>query len=319
MHEFLTIQIVTAFFFDLLLGDPPWLPHPIRVIGRAIERGEGVLRRLLPFERLSGVLLTLFIVLGTYIATYWGLSLFYQVSYLLHFIASTIILFFTLSVRSLAEETGRVVKALEAGDIGKARKELSGIVGRDTKDLDEREIIRACIETVAENTVDGIISPLVYAFLGGPALAMAYKAVNTLDSMVGYKNERYLYFGWASARLDDLANYVPARVSARLIPMSSYLCGARFKECVYITARDGRKHPSPNSGIPEAAFAGALGVQLGGPSTYGGIPSNKPLIGEPHEPLTIEKVRQSIRMAYVTSFLALGLGIILRTVVDMRI
>ncbi|HHT9120762.1 MAG TPA: adenosylcobinamide-phosphate synthase CbiB, partial [Candidatus Hypogeohydataceae bacterium YC41] len=205
----------------------------------------------------------------------------------------------------------------EAGELDTARRHLSGIVGRDTHKLEEGQIIRATVETVAENTVDGILAPLFYAFLGGPALAMAYKAVNTLDSMIGYKNDRYLHFGWASARLDDLANYVPARFASRLIPLASLLVGLRYKECYFFTIRDGRKHPSPNSGIPEAAFAGALGVQLGGPSTYGGILSEKPLLGEPVEPMTTQKISEAVKLAYITSFLGLALGGIVRTVVKV--
>lgn len=314
MPEALTLQIIMAFSIDLILGDPHSLPHPIRAIGRAIEGGERMLR-ILPWQRPAGLILTFLIVSGTYLAVYWVLSVSFSLNFILYFILSIIILYYTISVKALGDEAGRVASALEAGNIEGARRNLSGIVGRDTHNLDEGQIVRACVETVAENTVDGIISPLFYAFLGGPALAMAYKAVNTLDSMVGYRDERYMRFGWASARLDDLANYVPARLSARLIPVSSYLCGERFKDSFYVAIRDGRKHPSPNSGIPEAAFAGALGVQLGGSSTYGGILSNKPLIGDPRGPIKVEVIKRSVRLAYTTALLALGLGVIVRTLV----
>ncbi|MFN3466723.1 MAG: adenosylcobinamide-phosphate synthase CbiB, partial [Candidatus Brocadiales bacterium] len=233
------------------------------------------------------------------------------------FTLSVVFLYFSLSLKCLGDEAKKVLSALEAGELDTARRRLSGIVGRDTQELGEDQIIRASVETVAENTVDGILSPLFYAFIGGPALAMAYKAVNTLDSMIGYKNERYLHFGWAAARLDDLANYVPARFASRLIPLASLLAGLRYKECYFFALRDGGKHPSPNSGIPEAAFAGALGIQLGGPSTYGGILSDKPLLGEPIESMSTHKIKDSIKLAYITSFLALALGVVTRFVIGV--
>ncbi|MFQ5957266.1 MAG: adenosylcobinamide-phosphate synthase CbiB [Candidatus Brocadiales bacterium] len=314
MLEAAILPLLLAFIIDLTIGDPHRIPHPVRAIGKAIEWAESPLR-LLPSERLAGIILTISIVLATYVSSSWLLTMSIYQGLLLNFIVATVMLYFTISVKSLVDEARSVASALESGDIVKARQRLSGIVGRDTKDLDEPQIVRACIETVAENTVDGVISPIFYASLGGPAAAMAYKAVNTLDSMVGYRNERYLKFGWSSARLDDLANYIPARISSRLIAISSYICGQQFKECVYVAVRDGRKHHSINSGIPEAAFAGALGVQLGGPSTYGGAPSVKPLLGNPEKSLTIERIKEATKMAYVTSFLALGLGLLMSTIV----
>ncbi|MFQ5861941.1 MAG: adenosylcobinamide-phosphate synthase CbiB [Candidatus Brocadiales bacterium] len=314
MPEAAILPLLLAFIIDLIIGDPHRIPHPVKAIGKVIEWAESPLR-LLPSERLAGIILTISVVLATYVSTSWVLSVSLHQGLLLYFIIATITLYFTISVKSLVDEARSVALALESGDIVRARQRLSGIVGRDTKDLDEHQIVRACIETVAENTVDGIISPIFYASLGGPAAAMAYKAINTLDSMVGYRSERYSKYGWASARLDDLANYIPARLSARLIAISSYLCGKHFKECIYVAIRDGRKHPSINSGIPEAAFAGALGVQLGGPSTYGGVPSNKPLIGDPTKTLTIERIKEAIKVAYVTSFLALGLGLTMSAIV----
>lgn len=314
MLEAATFPLLTAFVMDLIVGDPHRIPHPVRAMGRVIEWAESPLRAL-PSETLSGIILAVSVVLATYMSTSWILSASLRYGLLSYFVVATIVLYFTISVKSLVDEAGAVASALESGDIVGARQRLSRIVGRDTENLDEPQIVRACVETVAENTVDGIISPIFYAALGGPAAAMAYKAVNTLDSMVGYRSERYIKFGWASARLDDLANYIPARISARLIAVSSYFCGRKFRECVLIAIRDGRKHPSINSGIPEAAFAGALGVQLGGPSTYSGAPSNKPLIGDPEKSLTVERIREATGMAYVTAFLALSLGLIISAVV----
>jgi adenosylcobinamide-phosphate synthase len=313
----LTHQILIAFALDLVLGDPCWLPHPVRVIGRFIEWGEGVSRALIPLEKLAGIMLTLLVVTGTYITVAWILDYSHQLGTLWYFTFSVVFLYFSLSLKCLGDEANKVKSALEVGRLDLARRHLSGIVGRDTENLTEGQIVRATVETVAENTVDGILSPLFYAFLGGPPLAMAYKAVNTLDSMIGYKNERYLHFGWAAARLDDIANYVPARFASRLIPLASFIAGLRYKECYFFTLRDGRKHPSPNSGIPEAAFAGALGVQLGGPSTYGGVLSEKPLLGEPVELMNTHKIKEAVRLAYVTSFLALVLGVLARVAIEI--
>ena len=309
-----TLPLLMAFVIDLAIGDPQRMPHPVRAIGKMIEWAEPPLR-MLPSERLSGIILTVFVVAVTYLLTSCVLYVSAQHSPAMYYIVAAVTLYFTIAVKSLADEAESVVLALESGDMVKARQRVSRIVGRDTENLDERQIVRACVESVAESMVDGIISPIFYASLCGPAAAMAYKAVNTLDSMVGYRNERYIKFGWASARLDDLANYIPARLSFRLIAVSSYICGKSFKDCVYIATRDGRKHPSVNSGIPEAAFAGALGVQLGGQSTYGGVLSDKPLLGEPKNPLTVEMIKEAVTISYVTSFLMLGLGLIMSAIV----
>ncbi|MBI2559949.1 MAG: cobalamin biosynthesis protein CobD [Planctomycetes bacterium] len=314
MSQFLPIEIMIAYMVELLGGDTveskiersETSPHPVRIIGKAIIFLEQKLRQLWIPERISGAILTFTIVTGTYLTTYLITSVLGELHGTVEVIVGTIILYYTFSVRGLAVEAQSVLRALEAGDIDKARSNLSRIVGRDTKRLNEEQIIRACIESVAENTVDGFFSPLFYAAIGGPPLAMAYKAVNTLDSMVGYKNEKYLKFGWASARLDDLANYIPARIAARFLPFAAYFCGTNFQKSFYIIIRNGRKHPSPNSGIPEAAYAGALGVQLGGPSTYNGELCDKPFIGDDLEPLTTEKLRVAIKILYAASIIAVA-------------
>ena len=203
-----------------------------------------------------------------------------------------------LAARSLHGESRLVAEALARGDIGEARRYLSYIVGRDTADLDEPEIWRATVETVAENTSDGVIAPLFYLMLGGPVLALAYKAVNTLDSMVGYKNDRYLLFGWASARCDDLANWLPARLTGLLMVLAAPFTGLSLTGAWWIMVRDGRNHASPNSGIPEAAAAGALGVQLGGTNRYFGKPVAKPTIGDALKPLSREAYRGAVRLMY---------------------
>ena len=303
------IELAFAYVLDLAIGDPQWPYHPVRLIGRSIEGMEYLLRKLTIPKRISGILLTMIIVSGTYLSIYAVVLLSRQWSMLGEIIIGAAIIYFTISIKCLADESKKVMTALKENDLIKARKALSLIVGRDTENLSEEQIVCACVETIAEGSVDGVLSPLFYAFAGGPTAAMAYKAVNTLDSMVGHKNEKYVRFGWASARLDDLANYIPARISAILIPMASFLCGYGFKDSLRIACRDGRKHESPNSGIPEAAIAGALGIQIGGPSTYQGEIVEKPFIGDAQNTLTSKSIEMSIKIMYVTSILFMVCGI----------
>jgi adenosylcobinamide-phosphate synthase len=301
-------MILTAFILDLLLGDPPWLPHPVRGIGWLIKRSEMVLRRFTRSpgsEKIAGILLVLLIVLTVY--GFSAVLLFFASSFssFLGFIAAVFLAYTTLAARDLARSARNVLVHLEDGDIVGARQALSMIVGRDTADLDEQGIMRAVVETVAENTSDGVIAPLFYLALGGPALAMAYKAVNTLDSMVGYRNAAYKNFGWAAARLDDLANFVPARITAVLLLLAAWcLPGASGRNAFRISCRDGRKHASPNSGYPEAAVAGALGLRLGGPSTYGGLLLDKPHIGDGSGDFDKKCIEKSIRLMYCASTFA---------------
>ncbi|MDN3513942.1 MAG: adenosylcobinamide-phosphate synthase CbiB [Candidatus Brocadia sp.] len=306
------IQVAIAFIVDIAIGDPQWPYHPVRLIGRAIESTEFTLRRLPVPERLSGILLTTLIVLGTYLSISAVMLVAGQWCFLCGVIIGAAIAYFTISTKSLADEAKKVMTLLKENDLISARRALSQIVGRDTDRLNAEQIIRACVETVAEGIVDGVVSPLFYFFVGGPAAAMAYKAVNTLDSMVGYKNERYIRLGWASARLDDMANYIPARICAVLIPAASFLCGYGFTRSLRIAFRDGRKHESPNSGIPEAAIAGALGVQLGGESIYQGEVVEKPFIGDARNQLTLKAIDIAIKILYVAStlFLICGIGVV---------
>ena len=307
------IELALAFILDFAIGDPQWSYHPVRLIGRSIEGMEYLVRKLPIPERISGILLTMIIVSGTYLTSYAVVLLSRRWVMLGEIIIGAVIIYFAISVKCLADESKKVMTALKEHDLIKARKALSLIVGRDTANLGEEQIVRACIETVAEGSVDGVLSPLFYTFVGGPTAAMAYKAVNTLDSMVGHKNEKYIRFGWASARLDDMANYIPARISAVLIPMASFLCGCSLKGSLRIAYRDGRKHESPNSGIPEAAIAGALGIQIGGTSTYQGEIVEKPFIGDAKNPLTTKSIDVAIKIMYVTSilFMFCGIGVIL--------
>ena len=309
----LHFQIIAAFILDVLIGDPQWRYHPVRLIGKFIECFEHVLRRLPLPERPAGMLLTAVIAGAVWLSAFVIMSVTSQRCCLSETIAGAVIIYFSISIKSLADEAKKVTYFLKKNDLINARKALSQIVGRDTAHLNDEQIVRACVETVAESTVDGVLSPLFFAFMGGPPAAMAYRAVNTMDSMVGHKDEKYLRFGWAPARLDDVANYLPARISALLIPVAAFFCGYSPVRSLKIAIRDGRKHESPNSGISEAAMAGALGVQLGGPSTYQGEIIAKPFIGDAHNQLTLNAINGAIKIMFVTAilFLAGGLGIVM--------
>lgn len=292
------VTVLAAVALDLVLGDPRRLPHPVVAIGKMISFLEGVLRRVFGNLRAAGVVLLLVTVGVSYGAAallLYGAAL---ISPAAAFIAGVYLAWVSLAARSLHVESAKVAQALRRGDLPGARLALSYIVGRETAGLDEPEIVRGAVETVAENTGDGVIAPLFYLMLGGPPLAIAYKAVNTLDSMVGYKNERYLEFGWASARFDDLANYIPARLTGLLMVLAAPICALSGSGAWRIMRRDGRNHSSPNSGYPEAAAAGALGVRLGGINRYFGRVVEKPTIGDPAVPLTLAAYSGVVRLMY---------------------
>ncbi len=305
-------QIPLAYSLDLILGDPTWFPHPVRGIGWLIQRLEKVLRRDRA-ERLLGCLLPLMIVGGTYGLTSGILLWAARLHPMLHHGLTVGVLWTSLATRDLYVQSKRVQSALLAGDPPKARRMLSHIVGRDTETLDEAEIVRATIETIGENLVDGVTAPLFYIFLGGAPAVLAYKAANTLDSMVGYRNGRYKDFGWASARLDDALNFLPARMTGMLIPLVAAGVGLNARQSWHIFWRDRKKHPSPNSAHAEAAFAGALQVQLGGISTYGGVPSHKEFLGEAKQPFTTATIRRAHRLMFGTSLAFLVIGWIIRS------
>jgi adenosylcobinamide-phosphate synthase len=290
--------LLAAVLLDLLLGDPRWLPHPVVAIGRLISLLEGWLRRLFKHERLAGLLLLVLTVGITFLTGFLLLKGAYAISPYAGFAVAVFLAYSCLAARSLHAESLAVAAALEAGDLDEARRRLSFIVGRDTAALDETEIWRAVVETVAENSSDGVIAPLFCLMLGGPLLALVYKAVNTLDSMVGYKNERYIRFGWASARCDDLMNWLPARLTGLLMVLSAPLAGLSAVGAWRIMRRDGRNHSSPNSGVPEAAAAGALGVRLGGTNRYFDQLVEKPTIGDPLKPLSLDSYRGVVRLMY---------------------
>lgn len=299
--------ILSAFLLDLLVGDPRWLPHPVRIIGVLIGSAEKWLRRIVNTpraEKAAGVLLVIIVVLPVYVLSLLALSAAWGMSVVFGIVFSVLMAYTTLSTRGLADAARAVLLHLDRGDIIGARSELAMIVGRDTDTLDEEDIIRAVVESVAENTSDGVVAPLFYLALGGPALAMAYKAVNTLDSMVGYRSRSYRHFGWAAAKLDDLANYIPARITAVVLCLSAWLLLGSGRAAWKTTVRDGRNHPSPNSGYPEAAMAGALGVRLGGESSYSGTVHKKPYIGDDERHPDKKDIAKSVQLLYCCALLA---------------
>ncbi|WP_339146137.1 adenosylcobinamide-phosphate synthase CbiB [Sutcliffiella sp. BMC8] len=286
--------LVVAIGLDMLLGDPRRLPHPVVQMGKLISFLEKALNRGRS-RKGKGVLLALVVVLFVYGIVF----LLVAISYKIHFYAGVMLevyfIWTTIAIKGLSDAGKSVLIPLLVGKLDDARKALSMIVGRDTENLSESEVVRGTVETIAENTVDGITAPLFWAMLGGAPLAMAYRAINTLDSMVGYKNERFLDFGWASARLDDVANFIPARLTALSIWFSSILIkGSNRKAGWIITMRDAKKHPSPNSGWPEAMTAGLMGIQLGGVNYYKGIKSNRKTMGDFHRKLVAEDIPRSI-------------------------
>lgn len=306
--------ILYAALLDIVLGDPRSFPHPVVYMGKAISRGESLIRKHFTADRAlryAGMVLTITIVLGSF-GFFWAiLWLANEVNTLFGLLVSLFLMSQALAMNSLYKHAMAVSKALVNGDFPAAREALGMMVGRDTDQLDETEIIRGTVETVAENTVDGVIAPLFYGFIGGPALALAYKAVNTLDSMIGYKDERYLNLGWAAARLDDLANYLPARIAVLLFLIPAPFTSGGISGIWQSIRRDARKHPSPNSGLPEAAVAGALGIQLGGLNYYRGTASFRALIGEKKRPVEIRDISRSLLLMVLVSveMLIFGLGL----------
>ncbi|MEW6356536.1 MAG: adenosylcobinamide-phosphate synthase CbiB [Planctomycetota bacterium] len=297
-------QIIAAMGLDLLLGDPRWLPHPVKWIGRLALALEGPFRRMIRRPRLAGAAVFLVVFYATWLVTIgvvWG-------AYRLHPHAgdavSIVVLYTTLAARDLMRHSMDVYRALKADNLDEARRRVGLIVGRDTGRLDEPGVVRAAVESVAENLVDGVTAPLFFGVLAGPVGAMLYKAVNTLDSTFGYKDERYIDFGWVSAKVDDVVNYIPARLTAPLVAIAAVLLRCRVMAALRILFRDGRKHASPNAGLTEAAVAGALGVQLGGLNYYDGEAVEKPTIGDPIVPLERSHITRANVLMLTTAGLA---------------
>ncbi len=294
------MALIAGYILDLLLGDPEWLYHPVRLIGKLISRLEKRLRAQSGNLRRSAVILTAVTVLATMAAAALVLFLLSLWGRIPLFAGMTLLNWMGIAVTCMAKEARGVEKALERG-LPDARKQVARIVGRDTQNLDEEEIVKATVETVAENTTDGVISPLFWALLGGPVLLWGFKAANTLDSMVGYMDEKYRDIGWSSAKLDDVMNWLPARLTALLMICAAFLTGLDGKNALRIVRRDHANHTSPNCAWSEAAAAGALHIQLGGTHEYFGKPVVKPTIGDADRPAEKTDVRKANRLLYVTS------------------
>ena len=292
-----------AYIIDIIVGDPHWFPHPVAIIGKFISFLERKIRHSSSVaKRKGGIILWLAIVIPVFSFTWGIVEVCLFINPLFGAIITVLLASLTLATRSLYNESKIVLNALNCGNIEEARKNLSMIVGRDTGDLDEKEILRAVIETISENLSDGIIAPMFYLALGGVPLAMAYKAINTLDSMIGYKNEQYADIGWFSAKMDDMWSWIPARLSGFLIVIASFILMYNWRDSWKIMRRDGRNHSSPNSGMPEAATAGALNIQLGGKIRYFGKIFYKPTIGNRIKEIDRDDVKKAWVIMFSSSF-----------------
>ncbi|MDQ2085509.1 adenosylcobinamide-phosphate synthase CbiB [Herbivorax sp. ANBcel31] len=333
MSLYLLLEISIAFILDILLGDPRWLPHPVRFIGWFVKLVEKLVRNIANAsserkvkalgddivrnskkknrnEKFAGVVLAVFVVAFVFIAVYAIVRVASGVSPILSSVVNIYFIYSAFAAKGLAAESFKVFDALKERDIFGARKVLSTIVGRQTENLDEKEVIKGAVETTAENTSDAVVAPIFYTFIGSffglaAPFVYAFKAISTLDSMVGYKNDQYENFGWASAKLDDILNFIPARLTGLLIVVSAFINQKDYSASYTIMRRDRRKHFSPNSGYPESAVAGALGVRLGGSGLYFGDIVEKPIIGDPVNELNIRNITQAITLMYITSILSL--------------
>lgn len=298
-----------GFLLDLILGDPGFFPHPVRLIGKLITATERRLRRRKPVESRREVWLGMAMVSVVLVVVVIAAALCLWAAYRMHPCAGVLLeglmTYQILAVKCLRVESMKVYRCLQEGNLEQARAAVSMIVGRDTDGLNESGIARAAIETVAENTSDGVVAPMLYLALGGPVLGFFYKAVNTMDSMVGYKNEKYLYFGRAAAKLDDVVNFIPARISALLMIMAAFLSDGNFsgRNAAYIYRRDCRKHASPNSAQTESVCAGALGIRLAGDARYGGKTVKKSYIGDALRAVEYEDIKRANRLMYMTAWL----------------
>ncbi|MFW5392104.1 adenosylcobinamide-phosphate synthase CbiB [Yersinia sp. 2544 StPb PI] len=304
-----------AFLLDSWLGDPPHWPHPVRWIGNLISVMQRAIRAVCHSERAlkwGGAALWLVVVGVTWLLSWGFLSLMTHINPWLGWLAQVWMIYTLLAGRCLSDAALLVFDALKHGSLAQSREKLSWIVGRDTSQLEKPQITRAVVETVAENSVDGVIAPLFFLMLGGAPLAMAYKAVNTLDSMVGYKTPKYRAIGYVSARMDDVANWIPARLSWLLLSVAAWLLRADYRQALRIGWRDRYQHASPNCAWSEATVAGALGVRLGGPNDYFGVRVEKPWIGDERREVALDDIPRTIHLMLMASLLALLLFALIR-------
>ena len=309
-------ELAVACLLDAAVGDPRWFPHPVRWMGTVVNWCD---RRVHQFllsptkQRIAGVLLAVALPAGAYAAGALLIWFGNSIDPLWGSAGTVLLAWTTLAARDLIDHVVSVQRALQSVSLIEARAALAKIVGRDTEEMSESEIVRATVETIAESTADGIMAPLFYLVLGGAPLALAYKALSTLDSMIGHMDDRYRWFGWASARLDDVVNFLPARITALLLVLSAGIVSRSWPAMQHaweILLRDGRQHPSPNSGRPEAAMAGALGVQLGGTNRYDGLPIERPYLGDPDQPLTRAHIGMALTLMLWTSITGVLLGMV---------
>ena len=305
---------IAGFFLDFIFGDPVWLYHPVRLIGKGISFGERQLRKLCSRNEknesgrglvAAGAVLWVCIAGLSFLIPLGVLVLAQKIHPVLRFVLETFWCYQIIAARCLCKESGKVYDRLKAEDLPGARRAVSMIVGRDTENLSTEGVTKAAVETVAENTSDGVTAPLIYMLIGGAPLGFLYKAVNTMDSMLGYKNDKYLYFGRIPARMDDIFNYIPARVTALFMIAASFLCGLDGKNAWRIYKRDRRKHASPNAAQTEAVCAGALRVRLAGDAVYFGKVYKKEFIGDALRSIVPEDIKRTGRLMYITAFLLL--------------
>ena len=313
MLHYTGIALAAGFLLDLAIGDPRWLYHPVRLIGKLIDRLETHIRKVFPKtpggELAGGIFLVIGILLLTVGVTAGILHMAYGLHAAAGFALESFMCYQMLAVRSLKDESMLVYDALTSGkesSLADGRDAVSRIVGRDTQNLDETGVTKAAVETVAENFGDGVFAPMFYMALGGPVCMYLYKAINTMDSMLGYKNERFLYFGRAAAKLDDVVNFIPARMAGIMLVISAWIGPFDGKNAGRIFARDRRKHASPNSAHTEAAAAGALDIQLAGDAYYFGKLYEKPLIGDPLQEVVPDDIRRMNRLMYGAAFLSVA-------------
>lgn len=312
-YLFFIIPLITAFLLDFIIGDPYTLPHPVRLMGKSIGALEKITRKTFRKEKTAGAVMAAVIMSLSFVLPFCLIFAAYKINFFLGIAAESVMGYYLLASRCLEKESMKVYYALKKRDIEGARKAVSMIVGRDTKNLDEKGIIKAAVETVAENSSDGVTAPLFYMTFGIP-LGYLYKAVNTMDSMVGYKNERYINFGKIPAKIDDIFNFIPSRLTALLMTASSFILRLDGKNAYRMWKRDRFNHASPNSAQTESVCAGALNIQLAGDAYYFGKLCKKKTIGDNNRPIDISDIKNADKLMYCTSVLTLAVAVILRIV-----
>ncbi|MDR2551726.1 MAG: adenosylcobinamide-phosphate synthase CbiB [Treponema sp.] len=316
------MTVLAAFILDAILGDPHWAPHPVRAFGFFIVRGEAVLRRLFPFhEKRGGIILVIALSSSAFAVPLIILIILYRVNFWAGFITGSFLAYQTIAARNLRDAAMRVYREARSENLAAARNAVAMIVGRDTERLSMEGVIKAAVETVAENLSDGVIAPLCFLALGGPAagpaLAFFYKAASTLDSMIGYKTAPYIHFGRAAAKLDDVLNFIPARLSAAFLIAAAFFSGFDGKNALRVYVRDREKHASPNAGHPESACAGAIDLALAGSAYYGGVLEKKPLIGDGTRAAEAGDIKKACKLMYAASILFLPLAAVFETAVSL--